>query len=735
MKSVKQNRVLFPVLAALAASPGVVLAQSDNDQTVPTGWTWHLGVSAATIQNLDNQGLRVTDIERTGADSYDAATVVNTGAYAKTGASVYTNVTPASLSSSLTANNQRLIDLEVYDAGGGQIRVSAVAVRNTGADGAGWGWLWGVTAQQINDWVSNANPGIRLIDLDTYIVNGTRYYSAVAINNTGANQQGWWYYYDVSPAFINQQLQANHARLTNIEVHNPGTLFTQATYTCVMVSAGNTKSWWTPAATADQVADMFDLNAARPIDLTEFTDPFGNTRYAVVMIDNANALEGDVRQVYIDALTPGSGATGGGYMKQVGGSILASVGADHTFEPASMLKILYGTYAMDQCAAGLDNLNNMVFVADRCNNNECPDNVPCNPGSETLSAAIREMLEQSDNNRTKVIHDRYGRTTLNNYASSLGMTHTQINHDIGCGLPANHFSLRDAGTIYEKVADGSLFSQQWQDALYDLMLDSNGSQGSFGSYITQEAALTSLTPSEIAAFRTYCYMAIKGGSYGLNGLSYITAGGWMRLPFKVNGNVQIREFVISTFVNDEPDANAAGASGPAWWVMGRDRIRAALASWDAACTPPNITLQPQDRTRCAGQAVTFGVSTQGTSPLTYRWYRNGVMLFDGPGPNGSTIAGATSPALVISNVQAANAANYSVSITNACGNDFSDAATLSIFCCPADFNHSGSVNSQDFFDFITAFFAVSPTADFNEDGMVNSQDYFDFVTAFFTPCR
>jgi uncharacterized membrane protein len=54
--------------------------------------------------------------------------------------------------------------------------------------------------------------------------------------------------------------------------------------------------------------------------------------------------------------------------------------------------------------------------------------------------------------------------------------------------------------------------------------------------------------------------------------------------------------------------------------------------------------------------------------------------------------------------------------------------------CAADFNNDGEPNSQDFFDFLAAFFASDTSADFNHDEQVNSQDFFDFLSAFFAGC-
>jgi hypothetical protein len=162
---------------------------------------------------------------------------------------------------------------------------------------------------------------------------------------------------------------------------------------------------------------------------------------------------------------------------------------------------------------------------------------------------------------------------------------------------------------------------------------------------------------------------------------------------------------------------------------------------------PTIVTDPTPALACPTAGASFTVAVAGSAPLSYQWQ---IQLSSGdwqtlgndPGPiscpsGGSGFAFATpinSPSVNIGVHGCPGVQHWPVRciVSNTCGSTASAPATLTI--CPADFNCSGALDSQDFFDFLTAFFGAAPSADFNGDGAINSQDFFDFLTAFFAGC-
>lgn len=87
--------------------------------------------------------------------------------------------------------------------------------------------------------------------------------------------------------------------------------------------------------------------------------------------------------------------------------------------------------------------------------------------------------------------------------------------------------------------------------------------------------------------------------------------------------------------------------------------------------PPTIVTQPKGATVRAGTNVAFNVVASSVSPVSYQWFKGG-----------SALSGATTDSLGLSHVQAADAATYSVVVTNVYGSTTSQGALLVVDSTP-----------------------------------------------------
>jgi hypothetical protein len=96
-------------------------------------------------------------------------------------------------------------------------------------------------------------------------------------------------------------------------------------------------------------------------------------------------------------------------------------------------------------------------------------------------------------------------------------------------------------------------------------------------------------------------------------------------------------------------------------------VTSAAAGLSVTAIAPTITTQPASVAVVLNGQATFTVAASGTTPFTYQWNFNG-----------SPITDAGSPSYTIASVQASNAGNYTVTVTNAGGSVTSNGATLTV---------------------------------------------------------
>ncbi|NPV63084.1 MAG: hypothetical protein HPY61_10750 [Methanotrichaceae archaeon] len=87
---------------------------------------------------------------------------------------------------------------------------------------------------------------------------------------------------------------------------------------------------------------------------------------------------------------------------------------------------------------------------------------------------------------------------------------------------------------------------------------------------------------------------------------------------------------------------------------------------------PSILVEPQSQAACEGSNITFEVQADGTRPLSYQWMKDGIEIYE-----------AQSSAYTVSGASLESAGNYSVAVSNCCGLDVSETASLTVDVGPS----------------------------------------------------
>jgi hypothetical protein len=181
-----------------------------------------------------------------------------------TGWYIYARQTPQQVADTISAGN-RLVDIQV-DAFSPSYLFTAAYVANSGSYQKTWWWYYGVDETALSSALSTNNA--RLISLKAYdIGSGQIRFTAVMISNTGADASVWWWYYNATPADISNEVSTNQARLTQINAYQTGG---ETRYAVVMVDntgAGARGWWWYYNASVPDISSYVQTNNARLVDL------------------------------------------------------------------------------------------------------------------------------------------------------------------------------------------------------------------------------------------------------------------------------------------------------------------------------------------------------------------------------------------------------------------------------------------------------------------------------------
>jgi hypothetical protein len=103
------------------------------------------------------------------------------------------------------------------------------------------------------------------------------------------------------------------------------------------------------------------------------------------------------------------------------------------------------------------------------------------------------------------------------------------------------------------------------------------------------------------------------------------------------------------------------------------RLGSAPVTFTVGSAPPNVIVQPTNRTVSLAASNNFTVVATGSGPVTYQWQKDQVNL-----PNGGHYSGCTEPTMLMVNCDASDVASYRCVVSNAHGTNASNPATLTV---------------------------------------------------------
>ena len=205
-------------------NPGVTphtftVAFVSNSGSFAKTWAWYYDVDPATVMSLaTSNNLRPVVLQAymlTPATLRMAVVFIsNTGADSQ-GWWLYYNASIPAISSFVSSNNARLTQISRY-VSGAQTLFAVVMVDNSGANARSWWWYVGVSPSQISSFLSSNQA--RLIDIDANAGAGL---FDVIMEGCGSCPN-WWWYVGYTASQISDLAAQNGARVLDASPYSGG---------------------------------------------------------------------------------------------------------------------------------------------------------------------------------------------------------------------------------------------------------------------------------------------------------------------------------------------------------------------------------------------------------------------------------------------------------------------------------------------------------------------------------